>query len=259
MILFVKMSLRVKTGEWNEEDGWWVYRERTTRPFGQIKPEATRMLFRGSAAIFTTHEWRGETLHVRTPGIEALVNLEDGYLTARLRFDFWSPANFLPLFKSKVLAEVGAATWEAAGANAFATKDVFIIHGHDDLAREELRDWLERLGLRPIVLKEKSDAGLTVIEKLEHYAMTCAFAIAIVTPDPIIAAASQTWRARPNVLLEIGWFMARLGRPRVVLLSQVEKPDIGSDLEGILSLCYHGSIFEVSPQLSLRLREAGLL
>jgi predicted nucleotide-binding protein len=92
--------------------------------------------------------------------------------------------------------------------------------------------------------------------------MTCAFAIAIVTPDPNITAegtANQIWRARPNVLLEIGWFMARLGRARVVLLSQVEKPDIGSDLEGLLSLRYDRSVFEVSPQLSLRLREAGLL
>jgi predicted nucleotide-binding protein len=262
MMSSVKVPRHRKTGEWIEEEGWYVYRERTTRPFGQIKPEATRMLFRGSAALATTHEWNGETLHVRTIGMEGLVSLEDGYLTTRMRFDFWSPANFFPLIKSKVLSEVGAATWEAAGANAFATKDVFIIHGHDDGAREQLRDWLEKLGLCPIVLTEKSDAGLTVIEKLEHYATTCAFAIAIVTPDPNITChdtAGEIARARPNVLLEIGWFMARLGRARVVLLSHLKMPEIGSDLDGLLALYYDRNVFEVAPQLSLRLREAGLL
>jgi predicted nucleotide-binding protein len=205
--------------------------------------------------------WRGETLHVRTLGIEGLVSLEDGYLTTRMRFEFWSPANFFPLFKSKVLSEVGAATWEAAGANAFATKDVFIIHGHDDVVREQLRDWLEKLGLCPVVLSEKSDAGLTVIEKLEHYAMTCAFAIAIVTPDTSITCqigADKIWRPRPNVLLEVGWFMARLGRARVVLLSQAEKMEI-SDLDGLIFLRYERTPFEVAPQLSQRLRDAGLL
>ena len=83
MMPSVKVPRHKKTGEWVEEEGWYVYRERTTRPFGQIKPEATRMLFRGSAALATTHQWNGETLHVRTIGMEGLVSLEDGYLTMR--------------------------------------------------------------------------------------------------------------------------------------------------------------------------------
>jgi predicted nucleotide-binding protein len=76
------------------------------------------------------------------------------------------------------------------------------------------------------------------VEKFEYYANRCSFALALMTPDDTLAGPDGTsaiWRARPNVILEIGWFMARLGRTRVMLLSQG------------------------APQLSGRLREAGLL
>jgi len=40
-------------------------------------------------------------------------------------------------------------------------------------------------------------------------------------------------RARQNVIMELGWFMARLGRKRVVILHQGEV-EIPSDISGVV-------------------------
>ncbi len=74
--------------------------------------------------------------------------------------------------------------------------------------------------LNPIILQEQADVGCkTVIEKFEHYAETCSYAIAIFTPDDEVAAGDETYlQARPNVIYEIGWFCGRLGRGGAMLL-----------------------------------------
>jgi predicted nucleotide-binding protein len=252
---------RVPEGQWHRDGEWYVWRERTTRPFAHIRIEATRVLFRGLAALFTVHEWRGQVLEVRGVGCNGEVRLEGGFLSTRVRFDIWGPATLMPFLKSKILSEVASATVDVAGGNFFGSKDVFIIHGHSEEARAQLKLLLKGLGLNPIVLNEQSDGGMTIIEKFEYYANICSFAFALMTPDDVIAgsaAEGAIWRARPNVILELGWFMARLGRTRVMILSKGEL-EIPSDLQGLLYLPFTDSVMEVAPQLSIRLREAGLM
>jgi len=252
---------QVSENQWFRDGEWHVWSERTTKPFGLIRLDATRNLFRGLSAFTTLHEWREQVLHVWSLGCYGTVKLEGGFLTARMRFDIWGPANFIPFLKSKILAEVAAVTVEAAGANFFDSKDVFIIHGHDEAARAQLKLLIQSFGLNPIVLGEQNDGGMTIIEKFEFYANVCSFAFAIMTPDDSLTGPegkAAIWRARPNVILEIGWFMARLGRTRVMLLSKADL-EIPSDLQGILYLPFKESVMEVAPQLSYRLREAGLM
>jgi predicted nucleotide-binding protein len=250
----------ISENKWAREGEWHVWRERTTRPFPHIRIDATRMLHRGLSAFFAIYEWRGQVLHVRALGAEGMVSLEGGVLTTKVRFDFWGPASFVPFLKEKILSEIAAATVETAGANFFG-KEIFIIHGHDHKARTELKTLLQSLGLNPILLIEQSDSGMTVIEKFEYYAKTCSFAFALMTPDDVVAGPDKTgiiWRARPNVNLEIGWFMARLGRTRVVMLLKGEL-DIPSDLNGIIFLPFKNEVTEAAAQIALRLREAGLV
>ena len=66
-----------------------------------------------------------------------------------------------------------------------STKNVFVIHGRDEGKWRELKDILrDTFGLNPIILGEQPDAGCsTVIEKFEHYAKNCSYAVAIFTPD----------------------------------------------------------------------------
>jgi predicted nucleotide-binding protein len=90
--------------------------------------------------------------------------------------------------------------------------------------------------LEPIILQEQPNAGRTIIEKVERYAEV-AFAVVLLTPDDIGGKNSEPQelkpRARQNVILELGYFLGRLGRSHVAALlkGEVEKP---SDYDGVL-------------------------
>lgn len=115
---------------------------------------------------------------------------------------------------------------------------VFIIHGHDRMALLELKNFLftKFPNVMPLVLVEETLAAATIPEKLEAVADQVYGAIALITPDDTVSASSSSStqvsnRARQNVVLEIGWFWARLGRHRCLLLSK-GKVDLPSDLAG---------------------------
>src|ERR1700694_464133 len=65
-------------------------------------------------------------------------------------------------------------------------RDIFVIYGHDDEARQGLELLLHRMGLNPIVLANLTPDGDTIIEKLEKYLgqrSNVGFACALLTPD----------------------------------------------------------------------------
>lgn len=114
---------------------------------------------------------------------------------------------------------------------------VFIVHGHDGDIKQQVATFIEKItGDRPIVLHEKADSGRTVIEKFEGHASEVGFAIILLTADDegrVKGATPLNSRARQNVVFEFGYFMAKLGRDRVVALHEagVELP---SDISGLL-------------------------
>jgi hypothetical protein len=75
---------------------------------------------------------------------------------------------------------------------------VFVIHGRDEAKWRELRGIIkDTFGLKPIILNEKPDAGCTtVIEKFEHYAKMCNYAIALFTPDDEVSFNSERYLQR---------------------------------------------------------------
>ncbi|MEO1671041.1 MAG: nucleotide-binding protein, partial [Cyanobacteria bacterium J06631_2] len=132
---------------------------------------------------------------------------------------------------------------------------VFIIHGHNEAKRRELKALLKNeFQLEPIVLSDELDRGSsTIIEKFERYAPSCAYAIAIITPDDLVEKDSETYlQARPNVLLELGWFMARLGRDKVLLIIQ-GKSRIPSDLSGIMYKRFTNDVDEIAMKIKREL------
>ena len=112
---------------------------------------------------------------------------------------------------------------------------VFLVHGHDESAKESTARFLEKLSLEAIILHEQPNAGRTIIEKVECYAEV-AFAVVLLTPDDIGGKQESEpafkSRARQNVILELGFFLGRLGRKHVAALikGDVEKP---SDYDGV--------------------------
>lgn len=139
-------------------------------------------------------------------------------------------------------------------------KRVFIIHGHDYANRDRLKKLLKELfGLDPIVLAELPGRGRTIIQKLEEEASTASFAFALLTPDDMVASTtSEQAQARPNVMIEIGWFYGRLGRSRVCLLQQ-ENTSIPSDLHGVDHISFHKDVGEVTVSIEAELAAAGLI
>lgn len=117
------------------------------------------------------------------------------------------------------------------------SRKVFVVHGHDNEAKESAARFLGKLGLEPIILHEQPSSGRTVIEKFETYSGDVAFAVVLLTPDDVGSTARDTSnlkkRARQNVIMELGYFMGRLGRTRVCALykGDVELP---SDYQGVL-------------------------
>ena len=89
-------------------------------------------------------------------------------------------------------------------------KTVFIVHGHDEAAKQTVARFLEKLDLKPIILHEQPNKGKTIIEKLLEHANVAAFAVVILTPDDLGSSAdspgTQRPRSRQNVVLELGLF-----------------------------------------------------
>lgn len=97
--------------------------------------------------------------------------------------------------------------------------------------------FLERLEQDVIILREQPNQGRTIIEKFEDYS-DVGFAVVLLTPDDRGGPASagfdeQHYRARQNVILELGYFLGRSGRSRVCALYR-EGVEIPSDYSGIL-------------------------
>lgn len=114
------------------------------------------------------------------------------------------------------------------------SRKVFIVHGHDDGAREMVARFLERIGLEAIILHEQANQGRTVIEKVVAHG-DVGFAVVLLTPDDegCVKGGTPEPRPRQNVLLELGYFIGRLGRDKVCALKRGAL-EIPSDFAGVV-------------------------
>jgi len=114
----------------------------------------------------------------------------------------------------------------------------FIVHGHDELALLQLKDFIvSRLGWpQPIILREAPSFGKTIVEKFESYATQADYVFVLLTPDDAVSNGGIDRRqARPNVIFELGFFCGFLRRTsgRILLLHK-ECTDLPSDLAGVI-------------------------
>jgi predicted nucleotide-binding protein len=118
---------------------------------------------------------------------------------------------------------------------------VFIVHGHDDGPREAVARFLDKLGLKPIILNEQANQGRTIIEKIEAYG-NVGFAVVLLTPDDEggLRGGPQQARPRQNVLIELGYFIGKLSRKRVCTL-KVGDMEIPSDWRGVVDEPFDGN------------------
>lgn len=114
-------------------------------------------------------------------------------------------------------------------------ENIFIVHGHNVAVQQSVARVIEKLGLNPIILHEQANNGRTIIEKFERHSEV-SFAIILMTDDDEGKAKSEIDlknRARQNVILELGYFIGKLGRERVLPLYS-EGVELPSDIHGLL-------------------------
>jgi predicted nucleotide-binding protein len=121
-----------------------------------------------------------------------------------------------------------------AGAN-FNKEQIFIVHGHDEHAKNDVKAYVESKGLEPIILHMQASGGRTIIEKIDHYS-NVGFGIVLYTECDVGAkrnSLNYKWRARQNVVFEHGYLIAKLTRSRVAALVKgtVETPN---DISGVI-------------------------
>lgn len=123
-------------------------------------------------------------------------------------------------------------------------RKVFIVHGRDNEAKQEVARFISDLGLEPIILHEQASSGMTIIEKIERYTNDADFALVLYTPCDEGRCVHDTKdvlrnRARQNVVFEHGYLMAKLGRKNVCALvkGDIETPN---DISGVVYVTLDG-------------------
>ena len=139
---------------------------------------------------------------------------------------------------------------------------VFVVYGHDENAKNELIELLHLWNIEPVLISDQPYEGRTIIEQLEKYIPQANYGIVLATPDDMGFRANHKeeikYRARQNVILELGMLFSKFGRSRVAIIkkemSDFENP---SDINGVLYIQYITSIFEIKAKLSKELNKHG--
>lgn len=141
-------------------------------------------------------------------------------------------------FLDKRVAELSGTTADEGAAfipSSRNPKRVFVVHGREQAVKDSVVDYLRELGLEPVILHEQPSMGRHLLTKFMEEAELATFAVILMTDDDVGGrpAGSLRSRARQNVILELGYFLSRLGQRNVCALVTrgLETP---SDFDGIV-------------------------
>jgi predicted nucleotide-binding protein len=120
---------------------------------------------------------------------------------------------------SEDLAQEAKRAGEAVTADA--KRSVFVVHGHNDVALGEVTAYLRDIGINPIIMKEIEEPGDSLLRRFLRIAEQAMFAVIVYSPDDIGASMvhyeapkggdnALRYRARENVVLELGFFLGKL-------------------------------------------------
>ncbi len=152
---------------------------------------------------------------------------------------------------------VGLRSLAANCETADGPKTVFIVHGHDLNLLKDLELVLRRWDIDPVVLSQKPNRGMTLVQKFETHAAV-AFAFVLLTPDDCGGKENCELRprARQNVIWEWGYMVGRLGRENVCCFYR-EGVELPSDLEGIVTINVNDGLDNKLEEIRKELKEAG--
>ncbi|MFA6054750.1 MAG: nucleotide-binding protein [Thermodesulfovibrionales bacterium] len=202
--------------------------------------------WRRDTDVALEHLFGKDTRHIRdfrgvryTPGSYNMMNPEPAFARAFVN----GKASAEALLQSMIdevqeyWTESGDTIGQEEETNPVLSNKVFIVHGHNEAARESVARLITQIGLDPIILHEQPNKGKTIIEKFVDYS-DVGFAVVILTADDRGGKTDDSPdaykpRARQNVILELGFFLGRIGRERVCALYE-EGVEIPSDYDGVV-------------------------
>jgi predicted nucleotide-binding protein len=189
--------------------------EGLSKTFGEDSPDYERYRLaatfdRGDASLGTFSLWAA----VQKSKDRSIALLEQAifYLQEGLQDAYEDEENQADMPPLKMVAE-------KSGPH---TRKIFIVHGHDGESREAVARFLQSIDFDPIILHERPNLGRTIIEKFEANS-DVGFAVVLLTPDDFGRTKlelDEQSRARQNVILELGYFVGRLGRHKVCALKK---------------------------------------
>lgn len=141
------------------------------------------------------------------------------------------------------LTDLLVQTNENLNSQKTLSENIFIVHGHNEEMKQSLARFIEKINYNPIILHEQPNKGRTIIEKFSDYS-DVSFAIILLSGDDIAynkndKADNAKLRARQNVILELGFFLGKIGRENVVVIHEdINEIEIPSDYAGILYVPY---------------------
>jgi len=168
----------------------------------------------------------------------------------------------------KVLLEMPTEAPAAAPVRAeevvAVSRRVFVVYGHDATARTQLEAMLRRWQLDPVILDQIPSEGQTLIEKLEKYSsQDVCFAVVLATPDDLGHRKDhedeKKFRARQNVILELGLLLGKLGRAKVgIFIKNQEQMERPSDIQGLIYLPFVNDVEEAKLTLAKEMGKQGI-
>ncbi len=128
-------------------------------------------------------------------------------------------------------------TIQIENSSSLRNDKIFIVHGHNEILREQSLSLLSTLELESIILHDQPNKGQTLIEKFESNS-DVGYALILLTSDDIGCKKDEdydklSYRARQNVILELGFFLGKLGRDKVCVIYE-EGVEIPSDYDGVV-------------------------
>jgi len=151
---------------------------------------------------------------------------------------------------------------------------IFIVHGHDIELRDEVEQTLRDWGIETVILQQIDAVNDSLFQKFLTFSEDVEFAVVLLTADdygasrrqydaPNVGDRALQFRARQNVILELGFFYGYLGWENVFVLFKPAQEvfpnfEIPSDLGGILfdQVDNEG---KWQTQLANRLQQAGFI
>ena len=160
--------------------------------------------------------------------IRDIANATEQYLKS---YDVRSPVSpeALPIVAASIAESVRRVRPEALPPTE-SPDTVFLVHGHDSKRLEELQTYLAELGVKAVVLSKIAGSSQSLFQKFLQFSKDVRFAVVLLTADDVGASTIQyeadgvgekalQFRARQNVILELGFFYGYLGWENVFVIS----------------------------------------